>query len=173
MTELYDSTWLCEQLARSLTMLEGAWAALPEERWAVLPPERLTRISSWPAQLHLYHLYQYERITLATSGLLAGGWRRTHSRKRKRPSWCALTESKNSDGSSSAVRKRWRGCANSGRLCWRNWRAHADWDAIHDTLVGDHNLHWVMAKCFQHTLEHTTTLLQLALFWDRTGYRGD
>ena len=49
----------------------------------------------------------------------------------------------------------------------------SDWDSIHDTLVGDHNLRWVMAKCFQHTLEHTTTLLQLAIFWDRSGFRGE
>ena len=73
MTDLYDSALLQEQLAHSVTMLEVAWAALPEERWAVLPPDRLTRISTWPAQLHLYHLYQYERITVATAAILAGG----------------------------------------------------------------------------------------------------
>ena len=170
MTELNDSTWLCEQLARSLTMLEGAWAALPEERWAVLPPERLTRISTWPAQLHLYHLYQYERITLATSALWledGAGLTREEEAELVRPyreqeqRWQQLSGAETMAGMRA---QRQTLLAQLARI--------SDWDAIHDTLVGDHNLHWVMAKCFQHTLEHTTTLLQLALFWDRTGYRG-
>ena len=170
MTELKDHIWLQEQLAHSLAMLVGAWAALPEERWAMMPPERLTRISTWPAQLHLYHLYEYERITVGTAAI----WRAGAT---------PLSEAEEAE----LVRpyreqeQRWQQLSGAETMAKMQEQRQAllallpqidDWDAVHDVLFGEHNLRWVVAKCFQHTLEHTTTLLQLGLFWDRTGFRG-
>ena len=140
-------------------------AALPEERWTALPQGRLAQLSSWPAQLHLYHLYIYEKITVAYAGYwLAGG-------------------AKLSDEESAAHIRLWQGQEQDWQqlggaatmaamseqrqeLLARLARAE-DWDARHDVFWGEQNLRWIAAKGLQHTLEHTTTLLQLAIFWDR------
>jgi len=170
MDEWQDSVWLQEQLAASLTMLAGAWAAIPQERWAALPPERIRRMSSWPAQLHLYHLYQYERITVAFAAIWQEGGReltREEEAELVRPYREQETGWQQLSGAETMA-----GMREQRRILLAQLAQTSDWDAVHDILVGTHNLRWVIAKCFQHTLEHTTTLLQLALFWDRTGFRG-
>lgn len=170
MNEWQDSAWLQEQLAASMTMLAGAWAAIPEERRAVLPPERIRRMSSWPAQLHLYHLYQYERITVAIAAAwLDGGTTLTDEEEAElvRPyreqeiRWQQL-------GAAETM----AGMREQRQALLAQLAQTTDWDTVNDVLFGEHNLRWVIAKCFQHTLEHSTTLMQLALFWDRSGFRG-
>ena len=165
MIELYDSDWLREQLAHSQAMLEGAWAALPDERRAILPPGRLANLSSWPAQLHLYHLYVYERITVDYAGYwLAGGApldeaaQAAHIRlwQGQEQEWQALSAAETLAGMREQRAELLARLANA-----------PDWDARHDVFWGEQDLRWISAKCFQHTLEHTTTLLQLAIFWDR------
>ena len=164
MTDLYNGAWLPEQLARSMTMLEGAWAALPEERRVALPPGRLAKISSWPAQLHLYHLYIYERTTVDYAGYwLEDGVRLSEAEGAEHGRiWQAQEQDWQQLGGDETMAAL---SAQRQELLARLARA-SDWDASHDVFWGVKNLSWVAAKCFQHTLEHTTTLLQLALFWD-------
>ena len=170
MNELYDSDWLQEQLAHTLTLLEGAWASLPEERWAVLPPERIRRMSSWPAQLHLYHLYQYERITVGIAATwLEGGVPLSEAEEAALVAPYRAQEEGWQQLSGAATMAGMR----EERQKLRAQLARAtDWDTVRDVLFGTHNLRWVVAKSVQHTIEHTTTLMQLALFWERTGFRG-
>ena len=170
MNDFYDGAWLREQLAHSLTMLEAAWAALPDERRAILPPERIRRMSSWPAQLHLYHLYQYERITTATAASWLPGGRPLAPEEEAalvRPYREQETRWQELSGAETLA-----GMRNQRRELLAQLARTSDWDTVHDVLFGAHNLRWVIAKCLQHTIEHTTTLMQLALFWDRTGFRG-
>ena len=165
MTDLYDGAWLQEQLARSLTMLEGAWAALPEERRAVLPPGGLAKLSSWPAQLHLYHLYIYERITVDYAAYwLADGARLSEAEDAEH---VRLWQGQEQDWQQLGADETMAQLSGLRQELLTGLAQAPDWDARHDVFWGEQNLRWIAAKCFQHTLEHTTTLLQLAIFWDR------
>ena len=163
MTALVDSAWLQEQLAHSVPMLVGAWAAIPAERRTQVPPERMAWVSRWPAQRHLYHLYIYERITvdyaaywLAEGAPLSEAQDAEHDHllTRQEEDWQKLSAAETLAG--------WRYYRQEllARLARaKNWEARQPyWD--------NQDLHTIAAECFQHTLEHTTTLLQLALFWD-------
>ena len=163
MTALDDSAWLQEQLAHSLTMLAGAWAAIPAERRTQVPPERLAWVSRWPAQRHLYHLYIYERITVDYAAFwLADGTPLTEAQGEEHD--CLLTRQEEDWQKLSAAEMMagWRYYRQEllARLARaENWEARQPyWD--------HQDLRTIAAECFQHTLEHTTTLLQLALFWD-------
>ena len=163
MTALNDSAWLQAQLAHSVPMLEAAWAAIPAERWRVVPPERMAWVSRWPAQRHLYHLYIYERITVDYAAYwLADGTPLSEAQDAEHD--CLLT--RQAEGwqklSAAEMMAGWRYYRQEllARLARaKNWEARQPyWD--------NQDLHMIAAECFQHTLEHTTTLLQLALFWD-------
>lgn len=165
MTDLYDGAWLQEQLAHSMTMLEGAWAALPEERRAMLPPGRLSQLSTWSGQLHLYHLYIYERITVDYAAYwLADGARLTAAEDEEHG---RLWMGQEKDWQQLSAAETLAGMRGQRQELLARLAQATDWDARHDVFWGEQNLRWIAAKCFQHTLEHTTTLLQLAIFWDR------
>jgi hypothetical protein len=40
------------------------------------------------------------------------------------------------------------------------------WTAAQATVWGDMPLRWVVAKTYQHTAEHTSDILRIALYWD-------
>lgn len=40
------------------------------------------------------------------------------------------------------------------------------WDAIRETVWGNVPLRWLFLKTYQHTIEHSDTLLKMMLFWD-------
>ncbi|MCY4008178.1 MAG: DinB family protein [Anaerolineaceae bacterium] len=165
MTALYEAPWLQEQLAHSLGMLEGAWAALPEERYSALPPGRLAKLSSWPAQLHLYHLYIYERITVDYAAYwLPDGAAASEAEQAEH---IRLWQGQEEDWQQLSAAETWAEMQAQRQELLARLAGAADWDARYDVFWGEQNLRWVAAKCFQHTLEHTTTLLQLAIFWDR------
>ena len=158
-----DPTWLQAQLAHSTTTLIEAWAALPAERRATVPPERLAPLSSWPAQLHLYHLYIYEQITVD----YAAFWL---------PKGKPLTEAQDAEHGRllSEQVHAWQQLSGPETLAgWLEQRQELlarlaqaeDWDA-RQPYWENQDLHTIAAECLQHTLEHTSTLLQLALFWD-------
>ena len=163
MTGLSDSAWIQEQLARSASMLEVAWAAIPAERLQATPPERLAWVSDWPAQRHLYHLYIYERITVD----YAAFWL---------PDGAPLSVAQDAEHERllSGQAADWQQLSAAETLA--GWREHrqellaslaraTNWEA-RQPYWENQDLHTIAAECWQHTLEHTTTLLQLALFWD-------
>jgi hypothetical protein len=40
------------------------------------------------------------------------------------------------------------------------------WNSTCETIWGPVTLSWVVSKTYQHTAEHTSDILRLALFWD-------
>lgn len=165
MTKIYDGAWLQEQLEHSLEMLEGAWAALPEERQKALPPGRLARISSWPAQLHLFHLYIYERITVDYAAYWSADG--VAASEAEAAEHIRLWQGQEEDWTQLSAAETLAGMTEKRQELLSILAQASDWDARYDVFWGEQNLRWIAAKCFQHTLEHTTTLLQLAIFWDR------
>ena len=132
----------------------------------MVPPERLAWVSRWPAQRHLYHLYIYERITVD----YAAFWQADGT---------PLTEAQGAEhehlltGQAAGWQKAQRGGDDGrmalpiGRNCWRTPGPRAEyWEAAPSPIGTTRICTLSRRKCWQHTLEHTTTLLQLALFWD-------
>lgn len=44
--------------------------------------------------------------------------------------------------------------------------AEADWMQVRTIPWGDLPLYWLYGRAYQHMIEHTDTLLKMALFWD-------
>ncbi len=42
----------------------------------------------------------------------------------------------------------------------------SDWDRAFETCWGQVSLLWVVSKTYQHTAEHISDLMRIALFWD-------
>jgi hypothetical protein len=40
------------------------------------------------------------------------------------------------------------------------------WNSTRETIWGPVTLSWVVSKTYQHTAEHTSDILRIALFWD-------
>ncbi len=165
MTALYDGPWLRERLAQSQALLEGAWEALPEAQRVILPPGRLAKLSQWPAQLHLYHLYIYERITADYARYwLEGGAKLSETEDQEHE---RLWRGQEEDWRALSGAETLAGMQEQRRRLLANLAQVRDWDARHDVFWGKQNLRWIAAKGLQHTLEHTNTLMQLAIFWER------
>ena len=49
--------------------------------------------------------------------------------------------------------------------------SEAAWEEAPATAWGHETLRWIVTKTYQHTLEHTNNILQIALFWDRVALR--
>lgn len=143
-------------------MLAGAWEAIPAGRRAQVPPARLARVSTWPAQRHLYHLFIYERIVVDTAAFwLADGAPLTEAEVALHDRLLSGQTEAWSQHSAEETFSGWRQLRQE--LLARLERA-TDGEARHPHWDGQ-DLPAFAAECWQHTLEHTTTLLQLALFW--------
>ncbi len=163
MTALVDSAWIQKQLAHSVTMLAGAWAAIPAERRTQVPPEHMGWVSTWPAQRHLYHLYIYERITVDYAAFLqADGTPLTEAQDAEHERLLTGQAADWPQLRAAELLAGWR--ENRQELLARLARA-TNWEA-RQPYWDNQDLNTITAECWQHTLEHTTTLLQLALFWD-------
>jgi hypothetical protein len=40
------------------------------------------------------------------------------------------------------------------------------WHEVQPSGWGNRNMNWIVSKTFQHTTDHTNTILQMALFWE-------
>jgi hypothetical protein len=40
------------------------------------------------------------------------------------------------------------------------------WEETRDSVWGAVTLRWVVSKTYQHTFEHGSTIMRIALFWD-------
>jgi hypothetical protein len=149
--------WFREQLQG---LADGfVWGAMlvPDERRDVVPPAGL---GEWTAARHVFHLVHYEQ-TIALPSMRQ---------------W--LGEGK-PDVSGPAEEVAWRRADRDvGRLiaAFRSVReaeiALLDafdgdaWVSSRPTLWGPMSLGWVVTKTFQHTAEHISDVMRIALFWD-------
>ena len=151
-----ESEWFDYQLSSTLDGFLWAVRQVPEERITVPPPAPL---GEWTATQHVYHLVQYEeKLALpAMQQWLGAPFREVEDYEgevgRDLPPVADLL------ARFEQVRK-----AEIGLL---PQLANCDWRATRKTSWGDTSLYWIVCKTYQHTLDHTNTVLAFGLFWDR------
>ncbi len=155
------SLFFTDKLRESAENALWAVGQVPEERWFVPPPKPL---GEWSAMRHVFHMMQYERtIALPTMRQWLG------EPRPPRDAW--LQE----------------------ETIWNNGQGHdgnrllADFRAVRDEQIAllplfdasawqeprvaiwgpaTTTLYWTVSKTYQHTFEHTNTILHIALFAD-------
>ena len=155
--------WLSDELGRSGSGFDWALRHVPADRLGLTPPSGL---GEWSAVRHLFHLVWYEReIALPTMRLWLGGPPFTEEGLDEEGDWTA--------DRAGVELEAWLRTFTAGRDEQRGLLARLDpaaWTTERTTgwsdLPGSVPLRWVVAKTYQHTAEHTSDVLRIALFWD-------
>jgi hypothetical protein len=151
------STWFQQQLQVSADGFSWAVTQVPPVRLYCQPPQGL---GEWTAARHLFHMLDYERqIALPVMQQWLGaaevlvnwdeeaGWRANCGA----PIEDLLDQFR-------AVRSEQIGLLSQ-------FSEHA-WHELQMTGWGPIPLLWLVSKTYQHTNEHTSDVLRMALFWD-------
>lgn len=158
-----EMRWLSDELGRSGSGFDWALRQVPADRLDLTPPSGL---GEWSAVRHLFHLVWYEReIALPTMRLWHGGPPFTEQGLDEGADWAA-------DRAGVELEVSLRAFA-AGRDEQRALLTRLDpaaWTIERTTGWSDLPwpvpLRWVVAKTYQHTVEHTSEVLRIALFWD-------
>lgn len=150
---------LLDRLESTLNDLRWAVAQVPPEREGRRPPPAL---GDWSVRRQLYHLWFYEhhialpqiRYALGLRGPLAPGevpdedlsW----PREVPAATWLARLEEVRQE-TLALIRP----------IPSEVWSR-----PVPGTVWGTRTLAWIVTKTIQHTYEHMTTILQIALFWE-------
>ncbi|WP_322800810.1 DinB family protein [Thermoflexus sp.] len=150
---------LLDRLESTLSDLRWAVAQVPPDREGRRPPPAL---GDWSVRRQLYHLWFYEahialpqiRYVLGLRGPLAPGevpdedlfW----PRDLPAATWLARLEE---------VRRETMALVRP--IPPEVWSR-----PVPGTVWGTQTLTWIVTKTVQHTYEHMTTILQIALFWE-------
>ncbi len=151
------SSWFSLQLKSSAEGFAWAIERVPEARRYVPPPGPL---GEWTVARHLFHMLYYDEH-LALPGM---------------QQWLgALLSVVDEDGEDTA----WQGSERVEDLLPRFLEVRnrqiallpafqpSEWLRSCETVWGQTTLEWVVAKTYQHTAEHVSDVLRIALFWDR------
>ena len=150
--------WFRDQLQASADGFIWGVEQVPPERRSIQPPGP-SPFGEWPATRHLIHLINYEEvIALPSMRQWLGA---------PRPVVAAWDDTERWDGGWTLERlvDRFRGvrAEQIGLLAEFDDRL---WAESREAIWGPVALQWVVSKTYQHTLEHTDTVLRQALFWD-------
>jgi hypothetical protein len=150
------SDWFARQLAAGAEGL--AWAAeqVPAERARLRPPSGL---GEWPASRHIFHMLFYEEtLALPAMRQWLGGPLPHPDEADEDLAW---------EGGQRVedVLPRFRAVRDE-QIALLPHLARADWELARDTLWGPVSLAWVVTKTYQHTNEHISDVLRIALFWE-------
>lgn len=151
------SQWFEQQLQASADGFVWAVAQVPVVRQYAAPPKSL---GEWSAARHLFHMLDYERqIALPVMQQWLGApeflvnWD-------EEAGWRA-----NCDVAIEDLLDQFRTIRRAQIGLLSQFSAHA-WHAQQMTGWGPIPLLWLVSKTYQHTNEHTSDVLRLALFWD-------
>ncbi len=150
--------WFRYQLQASADGFIWALEELPSARRDVRPPDTAW-LGEWTAARHLFHMVTYEEhLALPSVRQWLGAPAPAFDEEAEEQTW----------GRGQAVeglvaRFRSARAAQIALLPALDARA---WEETRPSVWGPMTLRWVVAKTYQHTTDHTSALLQLALFWD-------
>jgi hypothetical protein len=151
--------WFRYQLQATADGLAWAIRQIPSERLYRMPPPQL---GLWQPVRHVYHLYSYEcNLALPGMRLWLGG---TVNTPEELVRWRGEDRLWNKEDWGTVLGHFNQTQQEQVDLLAQFTEAH--WQEVRPTIWGEVTLHWVVSKTYQHRLEHTTTLLQMALFWD-------
>ncbi|HXF68179.1 MAG TPA: DinB family protein [Thermoflexus sp.] len=150
---------LLQRLESTLSDLRWALAQVPPEREARRPPPAL---GEWSVRRHLYHLWFYERyIALPQMRYALGlqGPLRPNEVPDEDLAWPREIAAATWLDRLGEVRR--ETLELSRPIPPEAWNR-----PVPGTVWGTRTLAWIVTKTLQHTYEHMTTILQIALFWE-------
>ena len=160
---IMPSEWFSSQLSSSA---EGfAWAAeqIPMERRNRQPPGPL---GEWSAARHIFHMYFYERtIALPSMRQWLGDPMPVVNDEDEDTAWKSIERTEDLLRKFQLIRDQ--------QIALLPLLDQADWDRVCETVWGPSTLLWVVTKTYQHTAEHISDVLRIALFWDFAASRED
>jgi len=151
------SKWFHDQLQASADGFVWGAQQVPVARQNARPPEAL---GEWTAARHIFHMLFYEQfIALPSMQQWLGK---------------ALPDLENVDediawGQADATFESLLADFKKVRTEQVELLAGFDepaWNSTRETVWGPISLTWVVSKTYQHTAEHTSDILRIALFWD-------
>lgn len=134
------------------------WAVeqTPSHRLFATPPREL---GHWPAARHLFHLYYYDReIALPSMKQWLGQPLPTLEGHNEESAWRRGHEPKDLLEQFQATREQ--------QISLLSEFDEDAWTRSCETIWGLTTLLWVVGKTYQHTAEHISDILSIALFWD-------
>ncbi len=157
-----NAEWFTAHLQTSAEgLVWGVQQALPERLYVVPPgdPHRGGTLGAWPIARHVCHMTYYERnCVLPSMRQWLGAARPT-------------MDGYDDEGC-------WDGSPNMDRFIAEFLQARREqiallaqyspeaWDEARDAVWGPVTLRWVVSKTYQHTFEHGSTIMRIALFWE-------
>ena len=152
------SEWFSYQLKASGEGLVWAVEQVPVEHQTCAPPERF---GEWSVAKHIFHLMYYER-ELALPHMY-------HWLGSPLPSFKAYDGEGtwNRDASSQSIQHLLQEFQQT-RAAQITLLSKFDEALLSEERPGhwgERDMRWIVTKTFQHTLDHTNTVLTMALFW--------
>lgn len=155
------AAWFSRQLMNSAEGFIWAFEQMPTERlWAV---PRSPYLGAWPAARHASHMLNYERLLVIPAMRWWLGDAPVSAQHMER--WEA-SENHWSPPDLETVLADFRQ-ARDEQLALIAEVPEPLWDTLRSSLWGEVTLKWLVSKTFQHTAEHTSTVMQIVLFWDK------
>lgn len=153
------SEWFSYQLKASMDGFVWAVEQVPAERRNSTPPKK--GLGEWNVAQHIFHMFHYER-TLALPHMhhWLGGPLPSFDERSEDDAW-------EKEGRSTSIE----------RLLQEFQQVRATqiellprfdetlWNEVRDSVWGERSIRWIVSKTFQHTADHTNTILCMALFW--------
>ncbi len=152
------SQWFKHQLQASADGF--AWGArqVPETRRDARPPATL---GEWTAARHVFHLLYYEdRFALPSMRQWRGDASPALAGANEDAAWAEAVH--DFDRLLTDFRH-----GRSTQVALLDELDSSAWETMQQTIWGPRDLLWVTSKTYQHTAEHTHTVMSMALFWDR------
>ncbi len=152
------SRWFRDQLLTSADGLIWAVEQVTEARRNIKPPEGL---GEWSANRHLFHLGFYEQtiaLPLMKQWLGEPGLS-TDPLEGEQAAW------EHDHNDVDTLLSQFKKTRLEQIALLRKFNLTA-WNETRDTLLGSVTLLWVVSKTYQHTAEHISDVLKIALFWD-------
>jgi hypothetical protein len=152
------SEWFRDQLQASADGFVWSVEQVPNSRRYVEPPSGL---GEWPAARHVFHMLYYEQtLALPSMRQWLGDARPSTDELNEEAAW-AVEKAIGKDHLSGFIAVRAEQLALLLKL------DDLAWHAERETIWGPQTLRWVVSKTYQHTAEHISDVLRIALFWDR------
>lgn len=154
-----NSQWFKKHLQSSADGFLWGARQIPVERLYLSPPSVL---GDWSAARHVFHLFFYERtFALPSMRQWLGGpglSRHELGRLNEEAAW--------NEGHDFDVLQKQFLEGRQTQIALLSELSEAAWDERLLTVWGPTTLHWVVSKTYQHTMDHTNTVLSMVLFWD-------
>ncbi|MBO0796868.1 MAG: DinB family protein [Ktedonobacteraceae bacterium] len=149
--------WFIYQLKASGEGLAWAVQQVLPERHTITPPA----MSEWSVARHIFHLLHYEQYrALPYLHHWLGGPAPDTSQLNENQDW----ETHDQTLSTNQLLQEFQHLRATQLTLLRRF-TESDWLTVRDIGIPA-TLQWVVTKTYQHTLDHTNTILCLALFWD-------